>query len=152
MMAAAVAEGLFEATERYLTQWGRWARRTADKLGYPQSSSVARMIEMVKVHKPQPEGVKATAKGKETRSFRPVDSDLPPADILAIDAAVARLSGVHLQAVSRAYRFGQPDRIAAKELRISRELFRERREGAVRELSQVLVQQGILRYSRYAAE
>ncbi|HEX7075763.1 MAG TPA: hypothetical protein VF226_17130 [Hyphomicrobiaceae bacterium] len=125
--------------ELRLIAWGRWSRRMASNLGYPKSSGIARMIEMVKVFKPaEHSGRELTAKGKETRSMRPLTVEDAPAEVMEIDRLVANLPGWMHAAVSRSYRFRQPDRIAARELRMSREQYTLRREAAVSYLAEKL--------------
>ena len=138
-MAAEIESLAYAECERRLIEWGRWSRRMADGLGYPRSSGIARMIEMVKVFKhSEKSSRKPTAQGKPTRSLKPLTIEDAPADVMEIDRLVARLPGWMKSAVSRSYRFGQPDRIAARELGMTREAYTKRREAAVSYLADLL--------------
>lgn len=123
--------------EGLLVLWGRYARRMSDMLGYPRTSCIATIAETVKTadrkeRRNQKPDSELTAKGRQKISRKPLDQQILPDDYMAIDAIVAK-SPNHMQKVlMRAYLWGQPDRIAAREMRIDRERFTERREAAVK--------------------
>ena len=132
VMAVEIESLAFAECERRLIEWGRWSRRMSDNLGYPRASGISRMIEMVKVFKrgEQSQG-EPTAKGKPTLSMRPQTVEDAPVDVMEMDRLIAKLPGWMNSAISRSYRFGQPDRIAARELDVPKEVYRARREAAV---------------------
>lgn len=72
-----------------------------------------------------------TAKGRQTRSRKPINSQILPNDYMLIDKIVSQSPNYMKKTLHRAYLWGQPDRIAARELRIDRELFTSQREAAV---------------------
>lgn len=118
-----------------LASWGRYARKMSEALGYPRTSCISMMIDSIKVADRKARKQKAedelTAKGKQKKSRKPIDGHILPDDFMKIDRIVSE-SPNHMQKVlRRAYLWGQPDRIAARELRIDRELFTEQREMAV---------------------
>lgn len=131
--------GIAEQTHHHLEYWGRLARRTADKLGYPRISSFAVVAETVKAETVT-EGRKklaVTAAGKPTRSVRPLDP-YTPREFSEVDAAVSRAPKWAQKVIYRAYVYGQPDRIAAKELRVERETYTTCRLEAVRLVGEML--------------
>lgn len=137
-MAVSIESLEYAEAERRLIEWGRWSRRLSDSLGYPRTSGIARMIEMVKVFKPEREERKPTARGAGTRSLKPMTVEDAPADVMEVDRLVASLPGWMNGALSRSYRFGQPDRIAARELHIPRFEYTARREAAVSRIAECL--------------
>lgn len=140
MSASAVEVESFEYAEceRRLLAWGRWAKRMSDHLGYPRTSGIARMIEMAKVFKPAEKSGEVTAQGKQTRVMRPLTVDDAPVDVMEVDRIVARLPGWMNRAIYRSYLFGQPDRIAARELGVTREVYTKQRKEAVSYVAQKL--------------
>ena len=133
--------------EYRLTEWGRLSRQFKDNLGYPRSSSISDMMDHVKVWTKQrkPRWGFVTAQGKQKRVFKPQDIDVQTADwFMDIDRQVATLPNWMAKPIKRAYLWGQPDRIAARELRISREEFTSAREKAVMYIAERLARLGRL--------
>lgn len=144
-------------TESMLVQWGRWANRMAHMLGYPKHSSIARMAEEVEVHgkahKTPVRGAddaerkavsrgwvepRLTARGKQKRSMRPMEIGDVPADVWRVEIAVAKLPGFLAACAHRTYRYGQPDRKAAQDLKIPKGIYRARREMMVAQVAERL--------------
>lgn len=131
----------FIETEKRLVSWGSWACHAAEKLGYPQSTSIARLIEQVKVfdrQRGEAKRGKETARGKETVSFRPPAIGPVPGEIMSVDAAIAKLPKWAETTIWRSYRYGQPDRRACQDLRMPKAAYRAQRESAVLQVAEIL--------------
>jgi hypothetical protein len=76
-------------------------------------------------------GSKVTARGTETRSLKPLQMVELSGSVAAIDAVVAALPGWMQKIIMRSYLWGQPDRLAAQEMRMPRMLYRTQREAAL---------------------
>lgn len=113
-----------------LAEWGRFSREKSNALGYPTYSSIAAMIEMTKVFDSQRKSTGNTANGSQKRSVRPPETYVP-ARYMKIDGIVAKAPNKYQQVIRRAYLYGQPDRIAARELKMAREDFTGLRESAL---------------------
>lgn len=168
-----VGSPAFRETERRLNEWGRAARQYAQELGFPTSSGIARMIEHVKVHERSQRGVKPLKRsklvkadknadaqavsleirhsekpiqsGKETMSIR-LSKVTWDAAVLQVEDAVTRLDKDDQKAIYRSYRFGQPDRQAAQELRMPKERYQDWREAAVIRVAERLAERGAFRH------
>lgn len=103
--------------ESLLSQWGEWARRTTNRLGYPTTTPISRMMEQAK---PEPE-IRLTARGKQSRVMTAPKIGYVDPQIMAVDRIVAHISGAHQKAIYRRYVFRQPDRIAAMDSGMSRD-------------------------------
>lgn len=163
----------FKETERRLQDWGRAARQYAQALGLPTSSGIARMIEHVKVHEQLRKGVKPLKRSKlikadpnadaEAVSLEIRHSEKAPivaretmsirlskvqweAAVLQVEDAVKRLDKDQQKAINRSYRFGQPDRDAAIELRMPKERYKDWRESAVIRVAEILAERGAFRH------
>jgi len=140
----------------WLERWGRWAKRTTDKLGYPNVSSIAKMVEQARVFERREKvGKRAlaearesgdprqiaeaygyeehplTARGKQTRSMRPLEVGEVEPTIMRIERVISTAPGRYQSALYRRYVFGQPDRFAARQLGLSRADYTNRAEAAV---------------------
>jgi hypothetical protein len=163
----------FKETEKRLNEWGRAARQWAQALGLPTSSGIARMIEHVKVHEQLRRGVKPlkrsklakadpnadavavsreirhsepeTIHAKETFSLRLSKVQWDTA-VIQVEDAVKRLDKDEQKTLYRSYRFGQPDRQAAQELRMPKQRYQEIREAAVIRVAGVLADCGAFRH------
>ena len=148
------ATNTYEATEERLRAWGRERRRAA-------ASTIAVMIDRVKVFEQQTKGVRMnavrkvkgkrpwdvdakvaaeefgyvephdTAKGKQTESFGPSANIAFSSGVLQVEAIVQRLPGAMKPYIYRAYLYGQPDRLMAKDMQLEREYVTLRRRAAV---------------------
>lgn len=108
---------------RLLTVWGRWSRDTAESLGYPSSSSIATMIEQTKVFA-QPRGnLRKTAVCSQTRVMIAPQVQEVPDEVAVVDRLVARADKMYQKCLKRRYIFNQPDRFAARDLRMDREVY-----------------------------
>ncbi len=170
--ATVVRDERLERAEACLEQWGAERQRMTEALGLPRMSTIAVMIERVKVfdkaegrrHRPKRGRARQcgncghvfigdrctgcstpppvmTARGTETRSFKREAIALSSV-VAIVDKLVAELPNGQKQAVTRAYLYGQPDRIAARELRIPRYEFTYRREMALERIAARLVDFG----------
>ncbi len=138
-MAQAVSIGDVEAL---VARWGMWARRHTERLGLPSSSSICRMIEQSMVfdrkrkkHNPEKQ---LTAWGRQTRVVTALKIGYVEPDIMAVDRIVSRLPNRYKKAIYRRYMYLQPDRIAAKQLRIERETYTGMVEAAVEYIAEKL--------------
>lgn len=150
-----------EATEERLRAWGRERRRAAASLGCPGASTIAMMIEKVKVFERQSKGVRIkalrkvdgkrpwdvdakvaaeefryvepalSAQGKESVVMSPTARISFSSETIKLETIIQRLSGDMKKYIYRAYFYGQPDRFIAKELGLEREYVTLRRRGAV---------------------
>lgn len=163
----------FKETERRLQEWGRAARQYAQALGLPTSSGISRMIEKVKVHEQLRRGVKPLKRSKLIRANPNADakavsleirhSETPiihakesfsvrlskvawDASVLQVEDAVKNLDKDWQKAIFRSYRFGQPDRDAARELRVPKERYRDIRESAVIRVAEILADHNAFRH------
>lgn len=163
----------FKETERRLQEWGRAARQYAQALGLPTSSGIARMIEQVKVHEQLRKGVRPLKRSKLVQADRNADAkavsleirhsevDHIPAResfsmrlskvtwdaaVLQVEDAVKKLDTDWYKAIFRSYRFGQPDRDAARELRMPKERYRDIRESAVIRVAEILADHNAFRH------
>lgn len=160
-MSAAAVESLFEATEARLHRWGDERNRATRSLGCPGSSTIAAMIDRVKVFEQQCKGVRVkalrrvdgtkdwsrdakeaalelghvevepTALGKESRSSPRNASMSFSSEMLRVEAIVQSLAGWMKKTVYRGYLYKQPDRIAARELQMDRSHYTSQRRAAV---------------------
>lgn len=78
-----------------------------------------------------------TAQGKEKRIYRELHLRIGSND-MQIDATVAKLPKWMKATIIRSYRYGQPDRNAAQDLRIPKGTYRLRRVAAVEHLAELL--------------
>lgn len=133
MYQPSVAEDIQREGDAILAAWGRAARQINDSLGYPRSSCISAMSEALKVFDgvAKDTGREPTATGKQKKSRKSVDMQVLPENFMKIDKLVAQSPNQMQKVLKRAYLWGQPDRIAARELRIERKLFTEQREAAV---------------------
>lgn len=132
--------------ETNIAKWGMWARRHTERLGLPTSSSICRMVEQAQVferkqRQPKRALAKArksgdarliaealgnaehqlTARGNQTKVVTALKIGYVEPSIMAIDRIVGNLPGKYKKAIYRRYVYLQPDRIAARQLRVPRE-------------------------------
>jgi hypothetical protein len=163
----------FKETERRLNEWGRAARQYAQALGLPTSSGIARMIEHVKVHEQLRKGVKPLKRSKLVKADPNADAVLVSREIrhsepqhieakesfsirlskvqwdaavIQVEDAVKALDKDSQKAIYRSYRFGQPDRDAAQDLKMPKERYRDWREAAVIRVAERLAERGAFRH------
>lgn len=154
----AVADA-FEQAERRLTEWGLACRRESDRLGLPRISSIQVMIEHVRREDRLARGVrrkriksiearekagKLTAQGKQTKVARKPTPVINSA-VLEVDAIVARLPGWMQAPIIRRYLYGQPDRLACRDLKLPKEDYRLRCKAAVEYVAESLVRKQAVR-------
>lgn len=116
-----------------LLEWGQACRCNSERLGLPQVSGISRMIEHVRREDRLRRGVRkkaVTAHGSQTKSFRP-SSVVMNSKVLEVDGIVAKLPGWMQATIKRRYLFGQPDRLACRELRVPRDVYRLRVQAAI---------------------
>lgn len=119
-------------TLRRLEQWGEWSRTAGESLGLPASSSIALMIERTKVFAQPGRNSRMTAICRQTRVMTaPRTKDLPD-EVFAVDRIVAQAPAMYQKPLKRRYIFRQPDRFAARELRMERAVYTQIAEDAVR--------------------
>jgi len=136
--------------ESILYRWGDECRRASNELGLPASSGIARMIEQQKVFEGRRKGVRRakvklvakngekpaerpelTARGTETRSFKPLSISMLSSAVVQIDAVIAACPGWVQKTVKLSYLFLVRDSKAAEQLRIRKKTYTEQREAAV---------------------
>lgn len=145
-----------DKVQDWLEDWGRWAKRTTDKLGYPNVSSIAKMVEQARVFERREKTGKRklreawktgdprqiaeaygyaehelTARGKQTRSMKPLEIGEVDPTIMAIERVISTAPGRYQAALYRRYVFGQPDRFAARDLGMSKADYTNRANVAV---------------------
>lgn len=135
----------YEAAEERLCEWGLACRRESDKLGLPRISGIQQMIEHVRREDAKRKGVrksrlrtiedrekegKLTAQGKQTKAASKPSPVINSA-VLEVDAIVARLPGWMQATILRRYLYGQPDRLACRDLQIPKADYRLRCNAAI---------------------
>lgn len=76
-------------------------------------------------------GPRPTARGSQTKSFKPITSIDLSSSVTVTDAVIASLPGWAKKIIMRAYLWSEPDRISAYELGIPKQVYRLHREAAV---------------------
>lgn len=116
--------------ERRLNAWAAWAKEHRIVIGYPTISSLFRVMmdskrrlldDMVELH--------ITAQGKQTQSFREVDTFVPE-PIAEVDAAVARLPRPLERVITANYFTYGPIEVRAKAAGLKRARFFQLLESA----------------------
>jgi DNA-directed RNA polymerase specialized sigma24 family protein len=133
----------FEEAERRLIEWGLSCRRESDRLGLPRISGIQQLIDHVRREDRLARGVrrrklktveeregKLTARGKQTRVARK-PTPIVNSAVLEVDAVVAKLPGWMQATVIRRYLYGQPDRLACRDLKLPKEVYRMRCNAAI---------------------
>jgi hypothetical protein len=138
-MADPIAD-VFEAAEKALTEWGFVCRRSSEALGLPRSSSIQAMIEHVRREDSKRKDVSSkamTAAGKQKKPLK-----LPPrlldSKILSTDEAVAGLPGWGKKIIKRAFLFGQPNRVACRQIGMRPGEYEQRKRSAVELVAECL--------------
>ena len=141
--------------EQVLYRWGDECRRSSNELGLPSSSGIARMIEQQRIFEGRRRGVKRkpkvalvskdgspkpilTARGSQTRSFKPLSISMLSSAVVQIDAVIAASPGWVQKTVKLSYLYLVRDAKAAEQLRIRRQTYTEQREAAVEYVSERL--------------
>lgn len=150
----------YELAEMRLTQWGLACRRESDRLGLPRISGIQQLIDHVRredaksrsgrkqrVRKDRARGEPVyirTAQGTETQVARRAAPVINSA-ALEVDAIVARLPGWMQAPIIRRYLYGQPDRLACRDLKLPKEDYRLRCKAAVEYVAESLVRKQAVR-------
>ena len=153
----------FKDVESLVAEWGHWARRHSERLGLPNTSSISRMMEHIKVFEHKQRRQKRalrearktgdskliaealgyadpglTANGKQTRVVTAITIGHVDPGIMRIDRIVADLPGTYYIAIHRRYRWLQPDRIAASQLKMDRDEYTSRANAALEYITERL--------------
>jgi hypothetical protein len=127
-----------------LTEWGLACRKESERLSLPQISQIQVMIDHVRLEDRLHKGVRRrkvtrlTAGGKATKSSRRPMPIINSA-VLEVDAIVAKLPDWMRAPLVRRYLYGQPDRFACLELRLSKLEYRQRCNAAIEFVAERLV-------------
>lgn len=137
----------YEACEKRLTEWGIACRRTSEALGLPRQSSMESMLKHVQAEDRKRKGVRRrslTAVGKQPKTFK-LPTVALEADVLTTDTAVARLPGWAKKVIMRTFLYGQPNRVAADQMRMREGEYSQRRRAAVEKVAMYLSERYISR-------
>lgn len=123
------AEWDVKDVENLLTEWAAWARADADhRLGYPRASFFGTPDPLKKNQKK----TMLTASGKQTEVATAPTNSSPAALIMAVDRIIGQASDLYKEPLTRRYLRHQPDRIAARQLRMVRADYTAQVEAAVK--------------------
>ncbi len=128
----------FERTEDRLIAWGYICWETAKVNGCPGGAGLHSMIAHMqretrkhrKKRRKKGEDPPPVMACKQTRSFITPQYGIG-GDVLAVDKAISRLPNWAQKCIFRTYMYGQPDRIASKEMKMRIGEYSQRRRAAV---------------------